>query len=123
MVTAENRLVLVPHGQYSAKADRGAASLDLREDQRFMLHWQVRLPSGVVREGQWNGTFEWLKNDAGMESLAFFDVREAIDGRIRDGMQDNTQVVTHLDKEQHQFAIRVPDLGTVDFKPAGGVGR
>lgn len=118
VVTPENRLVLMPYGQYKGAAPFGTATLDLQNDQKFVLHWQAKLPSGIVREGQWNGTFEWLRNDAGFESIAFFDVREAIDGKIADGMSDKKQAVTSIDTEKQAFAIKVPDLDTVEFKPA-----
>lgn len=116
VVTAENRLVLMPYGHYSGRADLGSATLDLGQDQTFTLVWKV---PAAGRQGQWSGTFEWTRNSAGFESLELYDVREAINGQVGDGTRDHRQAVLHLDTEAHTFAITVPDLGTVDFKPAG----
>lgn len=114
VITAENRLVLMPYGRYSGKAELGTAQLELREDQTFVLSWQVPIRQ---REGQLTGTFEWLKNAAGFESLAFWDVREAINGTLTGNTSDRTQAVLRLDRDLHHFTLSLPDLGEVSFKP------
>lgn len=114
VVTAETRLVIFPYGHYSGRSDRGTATLDLQEDQHFTLSWQVTVPA---KQGQWSGEFEWLKNASGFESLAFFGVREAVDGQLTGSDSDRWQVVSQMDQQEHRFAISVPDLGTVLFAP------
>ncbi|MBN2797857.1 MAG: hypothetical protein JXX28_01805 [Deltaproteobacteria bacterium] len=114
VVTPETRLVLMPYGQYAGQVIGGTATLDLSEDQRFTLSWEVPIEH---KQGQWSGEFEWLLNKSGFETLALFGVREAVNGTLTGQEGDHWQVVSQLDREQHRFAISVPDLGTVRFAP------
>lgn len=115
VVTPENRLVLFPYGKYAGKSDKGTATLWLKEDQTYTLSWQVYVPA---KQGQWDGTFEWLKNASGFELLAFFDTQVAENGaRTGDVVVDRREALTQMDFEKRTFAVTVPDIGVVKFTP------
>lgn len=115
VVTAETRLVLFPYGQYTASNEKGSATLDLNADQSYTLSWQVPLTG---KQGQWSGSFEWLKNAAGFEILAYFDTRVAENGALTGALiVDKREALSQLDFERHAFAVSVPDLGVVRFTP------
>lgn len=117
VVTAENRFVLMPYGRYLGRSGRGSAELILGQDQKFFLRFDWA-EYGRPHEGQWTGTFEWLKRN-GFETIAFYDVVEGVDARRTFmGTRDVESAILHLDRQRHEFAFDVPHLGTVDFAPA-----
>jgi len=115
-IDPKDRFLLVPYGKYAGTLDKIDVTLWLKEDQTFDLKWVNNLTREQV---QWSGEFEWIKGPVA-ETLELYEVREAVNARVKDGKQTVKLAVMGIDKETNSFRLAISRIGHGDvaFKPA-----